>query len=161
LIQVVRQASWCIAPTIIRFGISWPRLIIPDGHTATALARFLWAANMCLGFFTRGRLWVEMGIGGLILWLAMAATVVLSAWKVVCKLKGSPWFPIGFMIFLYSFLLLFPMTFAGMQPYQDFIMNAYLWLLLGILFRLPQLALSAQFAATAAAATRAGSRWIR
>jgi hypothetical protein len=108
-----------------------------------------------------GSIVVEMGIGGLILWLAMAATVVLSAWKVVCKLKGSPWFPIGFMIFLYSFLLLFPMTFAGMQPYQDFIMNAYLWLLLGILFRLPQLALSAQFAATAAAATRAGSRWIR
>jgi len=34
-----------------------------------------------------------------------------------------------------------------MQPYQDFVLNAYLWLLLGILFRLPSLALSAQYAA--------------
>jgi hypothetical protein len=69
--------------------------------------------------------------------------VVLSAWHVVRKLKGSPWFPLAFVIFLYSFLLLFPMTFSGLQAYQDFILNAYLWLLLGVLFRLPKLALSA------------------
>jgi hypothetical protein len=36
-----------------------------------------------------------------------------------------------------------------MQPYEDFVLNAYFWLLLGILFRLPTLALSPQFAATA------------
>jgi len=102
---------------------------------------------------------IEMGIGGLILWLVMAVTVVLSAWKVVRELKGSPWFPLGFVIFLYSFVLLFPMTFNGIQPYQDFILNAYLWLLLGVLFRLPTLALSPQF--TSAAAPPSGSRWIR
>jgi hypothetical protein len=90
-----------------------------------------------------GGLIIEMGIGGLILWLVMGAAVVRSAWHVVRKLKGSPWFPIGFVIFLYSFLLLFPMTFNGLQPYQDFILNAYLWLLLGVLFRLPKLALTA------------------
>ncbi len=38
------------------------------------------------------------------------------------------------------------MTFNGMQAYQDFVLNAYLWLLLGILFRLPTLAVSEQFA---------------
>jgi len=102
---------------------------------------------------------IEMGIAGLILWLVMAVTVVLSAWKVVRELKGSPWFPLGFVIFLYSFVLLFPMTFNGIQPYQDFILNAYLWLLLGVLFRLPTLALSPQF--TSAAAPPSGSRWIR
>ena len=38
------------------------------------------------------------------------------------------------------------MTFNGIQPYEDFVLNAYLWLLLGILFRLPTLAVSAQYA---------------
>lgn len=35
----------------------------------------------------------------------------------------------------------------GIQTYEDFVMNAYLSLLLGILFRLPMLATCAQFAA--------------
>jgi hypothetical protein len=79
---------------------------------------------------------------------------VLSAWRVVRKLKGSAWFPLAFVIFWYSFVLPFPSTFGGMQPYQDFVMNAYLWLVLGVLFRLPSLALSAQFAAVNAAHSR-------
>jgi hypothetical protein len=73
--------------------------------------------------------------------------ILLSAWRVVKRLRGSPWFPIAFMIFWYAGLLLLPMTFAGIQAYEDFILNAFLWLLLGILFRLPTLALSAEFAA--------------
>jgi len=86
---------------------------------------------------------VEMGIGGLILWIIMSITILFHAWKVVRGLKGSPWFPLAFMIFWYAGVLLIPMTFTAMTPYQDFIMNAYLWLLLGVLFRLPKLALSA------------------
>jgi hypothetical protein len=35
----------------------------------------------------------------------------------------------------------------GIQPYEDFVLNAYLCLLLGILFRLPTLALSMEFSA--------------
>lgn len=93
-----------------------------------------------------GTLVVEMGVGGLILWLVMSLSIVFAAWKVVKKLKGTPWFPIAFMIFWYAFLLLLPMTFNGIQPYEDFVLNAYLWLLLGILFRLPTLSVSAQFA---------------
>ena len=107
-----------------------------------------------------GNLIIEMGIGGLILWIVMSLAVVISAWKVVRKLKGSPWFPLGFMIFFYALLLLLPFTFMGSQAYQDFVLNAYLWLLLGVLFRLPKLALSAQFAADAAPAP-SGKRWIR
>jgi hypothetical protein len=83
----------------------------------------------------------------LILWLVMACTIVLSAWRVVLRLRGSPWFPIGFVIFWYAFVLLFPATFGGMQPYEDFLLNAFLWLLLGILWRLPELAASADSAA--------------
>jgi hypothetical protein len=93
-----------------------------------------------------GTLVVEMGVGGLILWLLMSFSIVFAAWSVVKKLKGSPWFPIAFVIFWYAFLLLLPMTFTGIQPYEDFVLNAYLWLLLGILFRLPTLAVSAQYA---------------
>jgi hypothetical protein len=95
-----------------------------------------------------GALVIELGIGGLILWLIMSFAIVLSAWKVVKKLRGSPWFPIAFMIFWYAFLLLLPMTFASLVAYEDFVLNAYLWLLLGILFRLPHLALSVEFAAS-------------
>ncbi len=91
-----------------------------------------------------GCLVLELGVVGLGLWIIMSAAVLVSAWRVVRKLRGSSWFPLAFMIFWYAFLLLLPFTFQGMQAYQDFVLNAYLWLLLGILFRLPTLAPSAQ-----------------
>ncbi|HKW61457.1 MAG TPA: hypothetical protein VJN89_02835 [Candidatus Acidoferrum sp.] len=112
------------------------------------VAKFFHAKPPVLGVESGfGTLVVEMGIGGLVLWLVMSFAILVSAWRVVKKLRGSPWFPIAFMIFWYAGLLLIPITYAGMAPYQDFVMNAYLWLLLGILFRLPSLAASAQFAA--------------
>ena len=101
-----------------------------------------------------------MGIGGLVLWITMVFAILFHAWKVVKKLKGSPWFPLAFVIFWYAFFLLFPATFGGIQPYEDFLLNAYFWLLLGVLFRLPTIALSAQFAANASAAQPQRS-WIR
>ena len=106
-----------------------------------------------------GTLVVEMGIGGLVLWIVMSLAITVSAWKVVKKLKGSPWFPLGFVIFWYALFLLFPATFGGIQAYEDFLLNAYFWLLLGVLFRLPTLALSAQFAANAPAQPR--RRWMQ
>lgn len=99
-----------------------------------------------------GALVVEMGIGGLVLWIVMSFAITVSAWKVVKKLKGSPLFPLGFVIFWYVFFLLFPQTYGGMQSYEDFLLNAYFWLLLGVLFRLPTIALSAQLAVNAPAA---------
>jgi hypothetical protein len=107
-----------------------------------------------------GALVVEMGIGGLILWLVMSVAILFSAWRVVKKLKGFPWFPLGFVIFWYAFILLIPATFAGIQAYEDFLLNAYLWLLLGLLFRLPTIALSPQFAANAPV-TQPAHRWMR
>ena len=94
-----------------------------------------------------GTLVIEMGTGGLILWFVMSFAILFSAWRVVKKLRGSAWFPLAFVIFWYSGLLLLPMTFTGIQAYEDFVLNAYLWLLLGILFRLPTLGVSAQYAA--------------
>jgi hypothetical protein len=103
-----------------------------------------------------GTLIVEMGVGGLTLWLIMSIAIVVSAWKVVKKLRGSPWFPIAFVIFWNAFILLLPITFTAMAMYQDFVVNAYLWLTLGILFRLPTLTLSAQFASSPAPAPQPG-----
>jgi len=96
-----------------------------------------------------GTLVIEMGIGGLLLWFLMSFAILFASWRVVKQLRGSPWFPLAFVIFWYAGLLLLPMTFSGIQPYEDFVLNAYLWLLLGILFRLPTLAVSAQYAAAA------------
>ena len=100
-----------------------------------------------------------MGIGGLILRVVMSTAILFHAWRVVRGLKGLPWFPLGFMIFLYAFLLFLPMTFTSMTPYQDFVLNAYVWLLLGVLFRLPRLALSAQYSASLKAA-RPADTWM-
>ena len=107
-----------------------------------------------------GTLVVEMGIGGLILWIVMSAAIVFAGWKVLKKLKGTAWFPLGFVIFWYAFLLFFPATFAGIQGYEDFVLNAYLWLLLGILFRLPDIKLSAQLEAAQLSAAAPRRRWI-
>jgi hypothetical protein len=92
-----------------------------------------------------GSLIIEFGIVGLILWLTMAVAIVVSAWRVVSQLRGSAGFPIAFVIFWFAFILLFPLTFGGIVLYEDFVLNAYFWLLLGILFRLPHLAFSEQF----------------
>jgi len=107
-----------------------------------------------------GALVVEMGIGGLVLWIVMSLAISISAWKVVKRLKGSPLFPMGFVIFWYAFVLFFPATFGGIMAYEDFLLNAYLWLLLGILFRLPSIVVSAQFAANVPV-PQPQRRWIR
>lgn len=82
-----------------------------------------------------GTLIVELGIVGLVLWILLGLSITFSAWKVAIELKGTPWFPLAFIIFVFSFLLFIPMTLVS-NAYQDFVINAYLWFLLGILYRL-------------------------
>ena len=82
-----------------------------------------------------GNLVVELGVLGLLLWLVLGLAIAFSAWKVVKNLRGTPWFPLAFSIFLYAVMIFFPMTFTGL-PYQDFLLNSYLWLLMGVLYRL-------------------------
>jgi hypothetical protein len=85
-----------------------------------------------------GSLIVELGIVGLILWILLGFSITLSAWRVAKELRGIPWFPLSFAIFLFAFVLFFPMTYSSFSAYQDFVINSNLWLLLGILYRLPQ-----------------------
>ena len=103
------------------------------------VARILHAAPMHMevenGY---GQLVVELGILGLFLWIFLSLAISLSAWKVARGLRGSPWFPLGFVFFWYAFVLIVPKGYISLISYQDYLMNAYFWLLLGMLFRLPE-----------------------
>jgi len=86
-----------------------------------------------------GVLILEFGLLGPLLWTLWTVSLFFSAWKVVRKLKQTALFPIGFAIFWYAFMLLGPFTFYGLNTYQNYLTNAYLWLTIGILYRLPGL----------------------
>jgi hypothetical protein len=103
------------------------------------VARIMHAQPMNIGVENGyGQLVIELGIAGLLLWIILAFAITRSAWQAAKKLKGTVWFPIGFAIFLFTFLLVFPMSFYGFIAYQDFVLNAYFWLMLGILFRISE-----------------------
>ncbi len=87
-----------------------------------------------------GTLVLELGILGPVLWLLWTTTLVREGWKTVRRLRHTVLFSLGLAILWFIFLLLFPFTFGGMQPYQNYVFNAYLWLLAGVLLRLPDLA---------------------
>jgi hypothetical protein len=87
-----------------------------------------------------GTLIVEMGVAGLALWFLWVSALVWSGWRVVTRLRQTVYFPIGFAIWWYAIVLLVLLMYLGMQAYQNFVNNAFLWLLIGILFRLPKLA---------------------
>jgi hypothetical protein len=84
-----------------------------------------------------GQLIVEMGIIAPFVWILWTTVLLYHSWKVVRGLRGTRFFPIAFSIFFYAFLLLYPFTYGGLMAYQNYVSNAYLWLLVGVLFRLP------------------------
>jgi hypothetical protein len=85
-----------------------------------------------------GVLIVEMGILAPFLWILWTASLLYYSWGVVRRLRQTRLFPIAFAIILFAFLLLYPITFSGLSAYQNYVCNIYLWLLVGILFRLPE-----------------------
>jgi hypothetical protein len=99
-----------------------------------------------------GTMILEMGILAAILWVWWAVALLWSAGKALGRLKGTALFPVGFAIIWYIFWLLFPQTWGSLAAYQNFVMNAYLWVLVGILFRLPRLANQSRASVLAAAA---------
>jgi hypothetical protein len=88
-----------------------------------------------------GTLILEMGILGPLLWLFWTTALVRSGWREVRRVIGTAVFPVAFAILWFAFVLLFPFTYSGIQAYQNFVFNAFLWLFVGILFRLPGLVL--------------------
>ena len=86
-----------------------------------------------------GNLIVEMGIIAPFLWILWTAALLYYSWGVVFRLRQTRFFPIALAIFWFAFVLLYPMTFGALTGYQNFVSNIYLWLLVGILFRLPEI----------------------
>lgn len=89
-----------------------------------------------------GTLIVEMGLIAPFLWLLWTAALLYYCWKIVRRLRETRLFPIGVAILWYAFLLLYPITYASLASYQNYVCTAYLWILVGILFRLPDLLIS-------------------
>jgi len=84
-------------------------------------------------------LW-EWGIVGLVIWLWWSVRLLRRLWVAKSKLVGSPYYMYGFSIFLYAFFILFAWFYLGLQVYQNYVTQAYLWFLAGVAFKLPQLA---------------------
>jgi len=86
-----------------------------------------------------GGLILEFGVIGPILWIMWSARLVFAGWKVVRKLKQTAYFPIGFAMFWFIFMVVGPYTFYTLNGYENYLTCAYLWLTIGMFFRLPKL----------------------
>jgi len=126
----------------LQYTFAHPRWVYGYGLGTCTLGgqyviRIMHAQPMMIGVESGiGNLTLELGILGFVFWVLLGLGITISVWKVVVQLRGTPWFPLAFAIFLYSVILLFPMMFTGNSPYQDFVLNSNLWLLLGVLYRL-------------------------
>ena len=108
---------------------------------AQYIARFLDEPDPGLGVESGyGSLIVEMGVVGLVLWIIWVSALLWSGWRIIRQLRQTVYFPIGFAIWWYAVVLLVLLMYFGIVAYQNFVNNAYLWLLIGMLFRLPKLA---------------------
>lgn len=86
-----------------------------------------------------GTMILEMGILAPFLWILWSTLLLVSMWKVLRSLRQTRYFPIAFAIFWYAFMLLTILTFQGLGAYQNYVTNAYLWMLVGFFYRLPEL----------------------
>jgi hypothetical protein len=138
----LQQLSWAFSYPLWPYGYGLGTCTLGSQY----VIRILHAQPMSMGVESGlGNLILELGIVGLVLWLILGVSMVASAGKVVIQLRGTPWFPLSFMIWLYAILLWFPMMFAG-NSFQDFVLNALLWLTLGMLFRLRNFPKAAELA---------------
>jgi hypothetical protein len=86
-----------------------------------------------------GSILQELGILGLVLYVALTIHILSSGWDVLWRLRKSPTFPLALSIWFYACVFLLPWTWSNLAMYQNYILNAFFWLLLGVLFRLPSL----------------------
>jgi hypothetical protein len=129
LLSVFRQPNW-----ILGNGIGTASLGVQ--YVAKVIGRPPLGIGAEEGY---GTLIVEMGIIAPFLWILWTAALLYCSWGMVRSLRQTRFFPIAFAIFWFAFLLLYPMTYGGLTAYQNYVNNVYLWLLVGILFRLPEI----------------------
>ena len=146
----LRNRTWDYPLNNLILALQHPRWLYGDG-TGTASLGMQYVAKVLgqppINFWVEngwGTLILEMGILGPILWIAWTTSLLYFSWKVVRQLRETAYFSLALSIFWYALLLLVPFSYNGMAPYQNYVMNAYLWLLIGVLFRLPHLARDSQ-----------------
>jgi hypothetical protein len=135
--------SWSYPIYNLELAFTNPNWILGNGigtgslgtqYIARILRTPLQTVNVEEGF---GLLIVEMGIIAPFLWILWSAALLYYSWKVVRGLRETRFFPIAFAICWYSFVLLYVLTYGSLASFQNYISNMYLWLLIGVLFKLP------------------------
>jgi hypothetical protein len=86
-----------------------------------------------------GALILEMGVIAPLLWILWTGALLYYSWRVVRRLHDTRFFPVALAIFWYAAFLLYPWTYSSIAPYENYVCNAFLWLLVGVLFRLPDI----------------------
>jgi hypothetical protein len=121
------------------------------------VTRILGASSVGLGVESGyGNLMLELGVPGLLLWVFWTGALMLSEWRLLRRLRGTALYPVALVIVWFSFVLLFPGMASGLTGYQNFVINAYFWILLGILFSLP--AISGRLLISSGAPETVGAR---
>ena len=87
-----------------------------------------------------GNLLLELGIPGLLLWLIWTTLATIACWRVALELRKTSYAPVAFSILWLAFLVLIPSSYYSIDIYENYVYNAYLWLLIGVLFSMPRLA---------------------
>src|SRR5581483_10211088 len=77
-----------------------------------------------------GEMILEMGILSPVLWVIWSSTLLWCCWKVVRSLRQAAVFPLAFAITWFAFTLLLPMSYGGLSAFQNYVNNAFLWLLI-------------------------------
>jgi hypothetical protein len=137
--------SWDYPIDNLLYAFERPNWLLGNGIGTASLggqyvAKVLGTRPLSLGVEEGyGQLIVEMGIVAPFLWLLWTGSVLYYSWKIAHRLKSTRLFPIAFAIVWYAFMVLFVFTFGTLSAYENYISNVYLWLLIGILFRLPDL----------------------
>jgi len=87
-----------------------------------------------------GTMIIEMGILAPFLWILWSVSLLYFAWKVTRSLRQTRYFPIALAITWYCFVLLFLWTWGSLDAFENYTCNIFLWLLVGVLFALPDIA---------------------
>jgi hypothetical protein len=80
---------------------------------------------------------VEWGIVGVGLWLAWSISWVARQWRAVNAARGHRSAAAGFVLLGWMLFFLFLGFVGGLQGFQNYVANAYFWLLSGLMFALP------------------------
>jgi hypothetical protein len=96
-----------------------------------------------------GSVAVEWGLFGVALWLAWTVAWTARQWRCVRAARDGPLGAAGMVLFAWIVLLLFVQFFGGLATFQNYLVNAYFWLLSGMIFALPEAAAAARLEAGA------------